>query len=74
MTTRLRNDTFDVIDVIGDPAAIEVSEAPGGIVVVGAPYGGVAGLNGVSGIWAGNQAAYDAIAVPSPTVVYVITP
>lgn len=31
------------------------------------------GLNGATGLWIGNQAAYDAIVSKSPTTVYVIT-
>lgn len=79
MSGRLRNDAFDVIEVLGSPAAIEVIDAPDGIIVVGtpsnpsAPTGAVINIQGVTGMWAGTQADYDAIATKSPTTVYVIT-
>lgn len=34
--------------------------------------GGVEALNGVTGLWLGTQAEYDAIETPSPTVAYII--
>ena len=33
----------------------------------------VAGLNGVTGLWKGTQAQYDAIGVKDSNVVYVVT-
>jgi hypothetical protein len=38
--SKLRNDAFDVIEVLGSPAAIEVEDAPDGVIVVGTPSGG----------------------------------
>lgn len=38
-----------------------------------APAGMVAGLNGVTGLWKGTQAQYDAIGVKDSNVVYVVT-
>lgn len=35
--------------------------------------GGVSNVQGVSGLWAGTQVAYDALPVKNPTVLYLIT-
>ena len=35
--------------------------------------GKVDGLNGISGLWGGTQAQYDAIGVPTPGIAYLIT-
>lgn len=32
----------------------------------------VTGLNGVTGLWQGTQAEYDAIVTPDPNVVYIV--
>jgi hypothetical protein len=42
-------------------------------VVVGGP-GQVANVQGVTGIWSGTQAAYDAIPTKTSTVLYIIVP
>ena len=38
-----------------------------------APPGTVVGMNGVTGLWKGTQAQFDAIGVKDPNVVYVVT-
>lgn len=52
----------------GDPGPQGVQGPPGT-----APAGMVAGLNGVTGLWKGTQAQFDAIGTKDPNVVYVVT-